>query len=103
MQGSYDPLIVVLSVLTAMLSVYVALDLTGRVAAAAGVPRMAWIIAGALATGVGMWTMHFTGMLALHLAIGVRYTLSGIATTLLIAVIASIISLVVAASQRAMS
>ncbi|HXT15751.1 MAG TPA: ATP-binding protein [Gemmatimonadaceae bacterium] len=103
MQGTYDPLIVALSVLTAMLAVYVALDLTGRVAAANGLPRAAWVLAGALATGVGMWTMHFTGMLALRLPVPARYALGGIATALLIAVAASVMSLLVAASQRAAS
>jgi signal transduction histidine kinase len=100
MQGHFDPLIVVLSVLTAILSVYVALDLTGRVAAAVGPVRWAWVLGGALATGVGMWTMHFTGMLALRLPVSVSYVLSGVALSLLIAIVASIISLITAASRN---
>jgi signal transduction histidine kinase len=103
MHGTYDPLIVALSVLTAMLAVYVALDLTGRVAAANGLPRAAWVLAGAAATGVGMWTMHFTGMLALHLPVAARYTLNGIAESLLIAVVAAVVSVLVAAVRQAAS
>jgi signal transduction histidine kinase len=101
MQGTFDPLIVALSVLVAMLAVFVALDLTGRVAAAGGAVRYAWVLAGAAATGVGMWTMHFTGMLALHLPIAVSYTLAGVGGALLIAIATSVMSLVVAGSLRA--
>ena len=65
----YDPFIVCLSVVASILAVYVALDVTGRVAASHGAVRFAWILAGAIVTGVGMWTMHFAGMLALRLAV----------------------------------
>jgi signal transduction histidine kinase len=103
MHPSYDPTIVVLAALTAILAVYVALDLTGRVAVSDGTARLAWVIAGAVATGVGMWTMHFTGMLALRLPMTVSYIVSGVGTSLLIAVVASTISLLAAASRRSIS
>lgn len=103
MQGYFDPLIVVLSVVASVLAVYVALDLTGRVAASGGTVRSAWILAGAFTTGVGMWTMHFTGMLALHLPVTVNYTVQGMLLALGIAVAASIMSLSVAATRGSMS
>src|SRR6185312_14847890 len=103
MQGHFDPLIVSLSVLASILAVYVALDLTGRVAASDGTARSAWILAGAFVTGVGMWTMHFTGMLALHLPVVVRYALPGVFLALAIAVVASVESLRVAATRGSMS
>ena len=99
----YDPFIVCLSVVASILAVYVALDLTGRVAASHGAVRFAWILAGALVTGVGMWTMHFAGMLALHLPATVTYTVKGALLALLIAVATSIVWLLVAASRGAMS
>ena len=103
MQGNFDPVIVALSALAAALAVYVALDLTGRVAAADGTSRWAWVLAGALSTGAGMWTMHFTGMLALSLPVGVSYTMRGIAAALAIAVAASTMALLVSASGPAIS
>src|SRR3954471_3571632 len=103
MQSFFDPVIVCLSVVASILAVYVALDLTGRVAASGGPVRSAWIVAGALATGGGMWTMHFTGMLALHLPVTVRYVVGGMLIALLIAVGTSIVSLVVAATRDSMS
>ena len=103
MQGYFDPFIVCLSVLASILAVYVALDLTGRVAASGGAVRSAWVLAGALVTGVGMWTMHFTGMLALQLPVTVTYAVNGVLLALAIAVAASILSLLVAATRGAMS
>ena len=103
MQSYFDPFIVCLSVLASILAVYVALDLTGRIAASDGTVRSAWILAGALATGVGMWTMHFTGMLALRLPVTVRYTANGMLLALAIAVGASIVSLRVAGTRASVS
>jgi signal transduction histidine kinase len=103
MQSYFDPFIVGLSVLASILAVYVALDLTGRVAASGGTVRSAWILAGALVTGIGMWTMHFTGMLALHLPVTVTYTVQGVLLSLAIAIAASIVSLLVAATRGSMS
>ena len=103
MQSHFDLLIVCLSVLASILAVFVALDLTGRVAASGGAVRSAWIVAGALATGVGMWTMHFTGMLALRLPVSVSYALKGVLLALAIAIGASVVSLFVAATRSALS
>jgi signal transduction histidine kinase len=103
MQGHYDPFIVSLSVLASILTVYVALDLTGRVAASGGTARSAWILAGAIATGVGMWTMHFTGMLALRLPVPVNYAVPGMSVALGIAVAAAIVSLLAAGTQGSTS
>jgi signal transduction histidine kinase len=103
MQGYYDSFIVCLSVLAAILAVYVALDLTGRVAASGGAIRSAWILGGALVTGVGMWTMHFIGMLALRVPMTVTYTVEGVLVALAIAVASSIVWLLVAATRAATS
>jgi len=103
MHGYFAPFIVFLSVLASILAVYVALDLTGRVAASAGAARSAWLLAGAFVTGVGMWTMHFAGMLALHLPVPVSYTVRGALLAIVIAVAAPILSLFFAATRGSMS
>src|SRR5881396_1285258 len=59
MTGSYDYLQVVLSVAIAISASYAALDLGGRVTAASGWVRRAWLIGGATAMGFGIWSMHF--------------------------------------------
>ena len=71
--SSYDPTLVVMSVVIASLASYTALDLAGRVTAARGRRRIAWLASGSAAMGLGIWSMHFVGMLAFQLPVAVRY------------------------------
>jgi PAS domain S-box-containing protein len=81
---TYDLLLVVLSVAIAVMASYTALDLSGRAGSAAGRWRMAWLFAAAVATGAGIWTMHFIGMLAFRLPMAVHYDLALTATSLVL-------------------
>src|SRR5260370_34985882 len=65
--SSYDYRLVALSIVIAIFASYAALDLAGRTTAARGRARLAWLIGGATAMGVGIWSMHYTGMLAFKL------------------------------------
>jgi NO-binding membrane sensor protein with MHYT domain/two-component sensor histidine kinase len=65
--GTYSATLVTMSVIVAALASYVALVLASRVIAAAGRVRLAWLLAGAVAMGTGIWAMHFVGMLAFRL------------------------------------
>ena len=65
--GSYDYNEVARSVFIAVAASYAALDLTGRVTAASGWIRLAWLSGGAIAMGIGIWAMQFKGMLAFRL------------------------------------
>ena len=67
MAGSYDYRTAALSALMALAASYAALDLAGRVTAASGWVRSAWLIGGASAMGLGIWSMHFIAMLAFSL------------------------------------
>ena len=73
MLGSYAHGLVILSVLISILAASAALTLAGRVAAAFGIARLSWLIGGATASGIGTWSMHFTGMLAFKLPVQVQY------------------------------
>src|SRR5436309_5464339 len=95
MTGSYDYLQVVLSVVIAISASYAALDLGGRVTAASGWVRRAWLIGGATATGFGIWSMHFTGMLAFRLPVLVSYSWPTVLLSLLVAISASAFALYV--------
>jgi NO-binding membrane sensor protein with MHYT domain len=68
--GNYDYYLVVLSVLISLFAAYAALDLAGRVTAARGMARFAWLGVGAFAMGIGIWSMHYMGMEALRLMTG---------------------------------
>lgn len=87
LHGSYEPALVILSLLIAILAGYSTLDLAGRVAAARGAARIAWLAGGAFALGSGIWAMHFTGMLAHVLPFPVSYDLPTVILSLVIAVV----------------
>ncbi|WP_416363612.1 putative bifunctional diguanylate cyclase/phosphodiesterase [Pseudomonas sp. NFX183] len=87
--GSYSPSLVVISLFVAILASYTALDLAGRLATARGRAVYVWMTGGALAMGVGVWSMHFIGMLALRLPFALGFDLGVTALSLLIAVLSS--------------
>jgi NO-binding membrane sensor protein with MHYT domain len=95
MTGTYDPLVVALSMLVAVSASYAALDLAGRVTAARGRARAAWTAGGAVAMGIGIWSMHFIGMLAFSLPVPVRYHWPTVLVSLLVAILASAFALYV--------
>ena len=105
MVGSYHPALVALSVAIAALASYVALDLVGRVTAARGSIRSAWVGGGALAMGIGIWSMHFIGMLAFRLhaddaSVPMAYDVPLLLLSVAVAISASAVALAVASRQR---
>lgn len=60
----YNPWLLMVSLLLAVLSGYVALGVAQRVATSLGRARQAWLLAGSVVIGWGVWAMHFVGMLA---------------------------------------
>ena len=87
--GSYSSSLVLISLCVAILASYTALDLTGRIATAKGRAAYLWMGGGALAMGIGVWSMHFIGMLAFSLPVDLGYDLALTAFSLLIAVLSS--------------
>jgi diguanylate cyclase (GGDEF)-like protein/PAS domain S-box-containing protein len=99
---SYDYRLVALSIALAVFASYAALDLSGRVTVARGWARAAWLGAGAAAMGLGIWAMHYIGMLALTMPMPVSYHVPTVALSLLAAISASGVALFVV-SRRKMS
>ncbi|NHX01609.1 putative bifunctional diguanylate cyclase/phosphodiesterase [Pseudomonas koreensis] len=85
--GNFSFTLVFISLCVAILASYTALDLTGRIASARGRAVHFWTAGGALAMGVGVWSMHFIGMLAFKLPIELGYDIAITALSLLIAVL----------------
>ena len=83
MPVTYDPAIIALSVVIAIQGGYVSLMLARRLASLGLGPdgwatagrRKALLAASALALGIGIWAMHFIGMLAVKLPVAVNYDL----------------------------
>ncbi len=93
--ATYDIRLVALSVVIAIFASYAALDLAGRVTAARNSARLAWLIGGAIAMGTGIWSMHYTGMLAYHLPVSVYYHIPTVILSLVAAVGASFVALLI--------
>jgi two-component system, sensor histidine kinase and response regulator len=98
--GSYDYRLVTLSVVIAILASYAALDLAGRVTAASGAPRVLWLAGGATAMGLGIWSMHYVGMLAFRLPVQVLYDWPTVLLSLVAAILAAAVALAVVSRRE---
>jgi PAS domain S-box-containing protein len=98
--ASYDDWLVALSFVIAFVTSYTTLDLAARVTANHGIHRVMWLLGGAFAMGSGIWCMHYTGMLAFRLPIPVYYHLPTVLLSMLAAIVASYIALLVVTRDR---
>ena len=94
MHSSYNPWLVLFSLVVATLASYTALDIAGRISLLSHQRfRRAWLAGGAAAMGIGIWSMHFVGMLAFSLPIPLGYDLTITACSLGIAILVSYFAL----------
>jgi methyl-accepting chemotaxis protein PixJ len=93
MSSTYDLRLVVLSFIIAVIASYTALALAGRVRSADGKMRVNWLLGGAIAMGTGIWSMHFIAMLAFNLPRPVTYDVLTTLVSLLDAILASSVAL----------
>jgi diguanylate cyclase len=93
--------LVIVSVLLSIGSSFAALSLSDRVRAATTVgPRRFWLTSGSVAMGVGVWSMHYLGMLALTLPVPIFYFWPTVLLSLLLAIAASRVALSVVSRER---
>ncbi len=72
--GHYDLLLVFFSILVAIFASYATLVVAQHVTTCDNAnQRGAWIAAGGISMGAGIWTMHFIGLLAFSLPCGASY------------------------------
>ena len=100
MQGTYIHWLVGLSVTVAVMVSYTALSLASRLAAANSTLARVWLIGGSITMGIGIWSMHFIGMMAFTLPIALRYDIGRTIGSLLIAMVTSGLALWIAADAR---
>ncbi len=72
-QISWNISLVVLSVLVAIIGSFAALTHAQRMRESSGRVATLWMLAGGCTLGVAIWTMHFIGMLAMHLPIPIAF------------------------------
>src|SRR5947207_15400459 len=98
--SSYDPWVVVASILVASFASYVTLDLAKRVRTKDRGVALSWWIGGSVAMGSGIWCMHFVGMLAFSLPIALGYTRGLTAASWVAGVAVSAVALFVASRGK---
>ena len=92
---SYSLGLAVLSLVVATMGAYVAVEIAQRVRAAEGKRRVLWMYGGAMAMGLGIWSMHFVGLLALQLGVPIWYDALLIFASAIAAVVGSAIAFAV--------
>jgi NO-binding membrane sensor protein with MHYT domain len=100
MTGTYDPRLIALSVLLAVLTAFAALNLVQRVTVSRGLPARGWLMLGALATGAGIWSAQYFAMLALILPVPVVYHLPTMLFALGFSVLVCLFPLWIASGPR---
>jgi len=98
--GSHDNGEVARSIVIAIAASYAALDLAGRATVASGRARVWWLTSAAIAMGIGIWEMHFKGLLAFRLPIPVAYHWPTVFASFGVAVVASGIALLIVSRQE---
>jgi PAS domain S-box-containing protein len=94
MASSYNPLLVILSIMVACLAGYSALSIVERIRATKNTNTMyAWLAIGAMAMGTGIWAMHFTAMTAFSTDMPVSYRLNITLLSMVPAILGSWITL----------
>jgi diguanylate cyclase (GGDEF)-like protein len=96
----YTAGLVIVSVLLSIGASLAALSLSDRVRAATSVgSRRFWLTSGSVAMGVGIWSMHYLGMLALTLPVPIFYFWPAVLLSLLLAIAASSVALSVVSRE----
>jgi diguanylate cyclase (GGDEF)-like protein len=91
---------VVLSVAISVIAAYAAFSLADRMhGAETRKSHVFWLTCGSCAMGIGIWSMHYVGMFALHLPVDVYYFLPMVLFSLLMAIGASVVALLVVSSD----
>lgn len=99
LEGTYNLFLVALSIVVAVVASYAALDLASRVTASYGRARTIWLAGGALAMAIGIWSMHFIGMLAFSVPLPMTYDVLTVLVSMLVAIIAAGIALYIVSRE----
>ncbi len=96
----YNYGLVLVSILISIGASFAALSLEERVRAApTAALRRLWLICGAVTMGIGIWSMHYLGMLALKLPVPVFYHWPTVLLSFLLAVASSSVALWVVSAE----
>jgi two-component system, sensor histidine kinase and response regulator len=88
MTGSFDLVLIGVSMLVGIGSSFAALDSTGRAATSTIKTRSWWLFCGGLSLGLGVWAVQYIGMMAVKLPVPVLYDVPTVVVSLVVSVLA---------------
>lgn len=100
---SWDPVLVGISFLVAFIASFVALDSAAKIAASNKNAALFWRLAGGATLGIGIWSMHFIGMLAMKMPMMMHYDFATTAVSLLVAIVTATLSINIAVNGNVLS
>jgi PAS domain S-box-containing protein len=100
MVAYHDHRLVALSVVISILAAYAARNLVGRINNARGLVWLVWLVGAAVVDGIGTWSMHYTGKLALRLPVPLLFDWREVLLSLLVGVIGSGAALLVLSRSK---
>lgn len=96
---TYSWPLIILSIVISVFASYCALDVYERMTQLSGRTKTLWMGFGSVAMGLGIWSMHFIGMLAVHLPIEVHYDILLVSVSLVLPMAAAWAALFVITSR----
>ena len=100
---SWDPVLIGISILVSFVASFVALDSATRMVSTGFGAALFWRLAGGVTLGLGIWSMHFIGMLAMKMPMMMHYDLPITVFSLLVAMLASTLSINIAVQGERLS
>ncbi len=100
---TWNPVLIVISFLVAFIASFVALDSAGKISDASRLAALFWRIAGGMTLGIGIWAMHFIGMLSMQMPVSMHYEVWLTLASLGIAILAAITALNIAVRRNSLS
>jgi signal transduction histidine kinase len=97
---SPDPALLLLSLLITAIASYTGFSLAKRMSEARGPVRLLWLLTAAVIIGIGIWTMHFIGMLAFRQAFPLAHDVPLMGVSMLVAISGSLLALLCAVPPR---
>lgn len=100
---SWDPILIGISFVVAFIAAFVALDSATKIGASNVRGALFWRVCGGATLGMGIWSMHFVGMLAMKMPIMMRYDIALTIASFLVAIIAATLALNIAVTIEKLS
>ncbi|MFC3748878.1 EAL domain-containing protein [Paenibacillus sp. GCM10012306] len=98
--SSHDYMLVIISYLIAVAASFNVLDLAGRINNTKGRRRWLWKFFGSIVMGMGIWSMHFVGMMSMNLPFPVYYDLLVVLLSVVVGIVASFVALLVLSRHK---